>query len=63
MILFYDMKSNMYNVFILKCVSIRNINIEHYIEGAALFFMIEKNSVEVKNSTKLQNWLKLLKVY
>ena len=38
--LFYDMKSNHNvfvlcnrNVFILKCVSIANISIEHYIEG------------------------------
>ena len=30
---FYDRKSNLYNVFILKCgVSITNISIEHYIE-------------------------------
>ena len=31
--LFYDMKSNLYNVFILKCVSITNISIEHFTEG------------------------------
>ena len=29
----YDMKSHFYNVFILKCVSITNIGIEHYMEG------------------------------
>ena len=31
--LFYDMKSNLYNVFILKCVSITNISIENYMNG------------------------------
>ena len=30
---FYDMKSNLYYVFILKCVSIANVCIEHYMEG------------------------------
>ena len=29
----YDMKSNLCNVFILKCVSITNISIEDYMEG------------------------------
>ena len=27
------MKSNLYNVFILKCVSVINVSIEHYMEG------------------------------
>ena len=31
--LFYDMKSNLCNAFILKCVLITNISIEHYMEG------------------------------
>ena len=31
--LFYDMKKNLHNVFTLKCVSITNISIEHYLEG------------------------------
>ena len=29
----WDSKSNLYNAFILKRVSITNISIEHYIEG------------------------------
>ena len=28
--LFYNMKSNMYKIFILKLISITNISIEHY---------------------------------
>ena len=31
--LFYDTKSNLYNVFILKCVSVISISIEQYMEG------------------------------
>ena len=31
--LFYDMKSNLYNVFIVKYVSLANISIAHYIKG------------------------------
>ena len=31
--LFHDMKSNLYNVFIMKCVSMTNISIEHYMDG------------------------------
>ena len=31
--LFYDMKSILYNVFILKCVSVTNMRIEHYMAG------------------------------
>ena len=31
--LFYDMKSHLCNIFILKCVSITNISIEHYHGG------------------------------
>ena len=31
--LFYDMKSNLNNAFIVKYVSITNIRIEHYMEG------------------------------
>ena len=33
--LFYDMKSNLYNAYILKCVSITNISVEHYMESVA----------------------------
>ena len=28
-----DMKGNLYDAFVLKCVSITNISIEHYMEG------------------------------
>ena len=31
--LFYDMKSNLYNVFVLKRVSVTNVSTEHYTEG------------------------------
>ena len=31
--LFYEMKSNLYNVFVLKYVLITNISIERYLEG------------------------------
>ena len=31
--LFYNMASDLYNVFILKSVSIANISIENYMEG------------------------------
>ena len=31
--LFYDMKNNWYNGFILKCFPIANVSIEHYMEG------------------------------
>ena len=30
---FYEMNSYLYNVFILKSVSVTKINIEHYMEG------------------------------
>ena len=32
-VLFFDMKSNLCNLFILKCVLITNLSIEHYMEG------------------------------
>ena len=32
--LFYYMKSNLYSVFILECVPVASINIEHYMKGA-----------------------------
>ena len=31
--LFYDMKSNLYNVLILKYVPVANVSIAHYMEG------------------------------
>ena len=31
--LFYDMKSNLFHVVILKCVAVTNISIEHYMEA------------------------------
>ena len=31
--LFYEMKSNLYNVFVLKYVLITNISIERYLKG------------------------------
>ena len=31
--LFYDMKSNLYNIFIPKYVSSTNLSIEHHMEG------------------------------
>ena len=31
--LFHEMKSNLYNVFVLKYVLITNISIERYLEG------------------------------
>ena len=31
----YDMKSNFFIVFILKCVSVTNLSTEHYTEGIA----------------------------
>ena len=40
------MKSKLYNVFILKCVSITNISIEHYMEGA-----IRLKTKQVENET------------
>ena len=31
--LFYDMKSNLYNALILKCLSKTNVSAEHYMKG------------------------------
>ena len=28
-----DMQGNLYDAFVLKCVSITNVSIEHYMEG------------------------------
>ena len=33
MILLYEMKSNLYNAFLFKSVSITNKSTDHYIEG------------------------------
>ena len=32
--LFHNVKSNFFNVFMLKCVSVTNLNAEHDMEGA-----------------------------
>ena len=51
MILFYDMKSNLY-VFILRCVSITRI--EHYMEGV----IRQQKTKQAENEKKKQHHLK-----
>ena len=43
--LFRDMKSNLYNAFILKCVLITNISLEHYM-------LLDNNTKQNKQKTK-----------
>ena len=45
--LFYDMKSNLYNIFIPKCVSSTNLSIEHHMEG-----LINNNKQKIKTKIK-----------
>ena len=45
--LFYDMKSNLYNVLTLKCLSKTNISAEHYIR-----LLLDNNKNQNKQKTK-----------
>ena len=46
--LFYDVKSNLYNVFILKCVSITNVSIAHYMR-----VLFDNNKKQNKQKMKI----------
>ena len=46
--LLYNMKSNLYSVFVLKCVSITNVIIKHYME--VLLDNKKHNKQKIKNT-------------
>ena len=53
----YDMKNDLYNVFILKCVSITSISVEHYMEcvrGNAHTHFVTQN-VKIMFSAQTEN--------
>ena len=55
--LFYDTKSNLHNVFILKCVSVISISIEQYMEGVSGQWQKNKTSRKGKNKHFWKFWV------
>ena len=53
--LLYNMKSNLYSVFVLKCVSITNVIIKHYME--VLLDNKKYNKQKIKNTHSLKDFI------
>ena len=54
--LFYDTKSNLCNVFILNCVSVTSISIEHYVVGVTAKWQKTKQA-ENEKQTFFENFI------